>query len=383
MKAVGIIVEYNPFHNGHLHQVTMAKKMFPDAIIVVAMSGNFLQRGEPAFMDKWTRAKQALQNGVDLVIEVPMVACVQPADRFALGTVRLLADLGVSELLFGAEHAEYDFMNYARLVHEVYGEFNKYDQSYAASFQKAIAAKIGHDLSQPNDVLGLAYAKANYSLGKPLRLNPIQRLGANYHERDLKKGQAIASASAIRANVIENVASISQYVPEATYQDLCNQRLVSWDDFWPYLRYSLLIKTPQELAEIYGMAEGIEYRLQQQAQLLPEATFDEWLKAVKSKRFTYTRLSRLAQAILVNLKPAEVIEYNEAPYMRLLGFSAKGQTYLNQVKKNLQYSLYTKVSQKDKNKRLRVDYRAGKLYQLVNGQEQDLKRAPIRIDGVN
>lgn len=378
MKAVGIVVEYNPFHNGHLHQVKLAKKLFKDAVLVVAMSGNFLQRGEPAILDKWTRAKQALSNGVDLVIEVPPAACVQPADRFAMGAIRLLADLGVSELIFGAEHAEYDFMAYAKKLRTVHGDFTKYDQSYAASFQQAITAKLGHRLDQPNDVLGLAYAKANDVLGCPLHLNPIQRTGANYHDTDLKIMQNIASASAIRNHVLNGtLTQIQQYVPQQTYQDLMTQKLVTWDDYWPYLRYALLRQTPQQLQQIYGMAEGIEYRLQQKAQQLPQATFDEWLKAVKSKRFTYTRLSRLAQAILVNLTPLEVANYHENPYMRLLGFTDLGRAYLSEVKKSLTYPLYTKVSKDDKNKQLSVDYRIGKIYQLVNGKEQDLKCSPI------
>ena len=380
MKAVGIIVEYNPFHNGHLHQVNCAKKMFKDAVLVVVMSGNFLQRGEPALLDKWTRARQALLNGVDLVIENPPAACVQPADRFALGAVRLLADLGVSELVFGAEHPEYDFMQYARLLRQVHGDFTRYDQSYAATFQQAIATKVGHIIDQPNDVLGLAYAKANDLLGEPLHLNPIQRTVANYHDTDLQVEQNIASASAIRKHVLaKTLSQVKRYVPEQTYADLATQKLVTWDDYWPYLKYALLSQSPTQLQKIYGMAEGIEYRMQQKAQELPHASFDEWLKAVKSKRFTYTRLSRLAQAVLVNLTPQEVQLYNAAPYMRLLGFNDLGRAYLNEVKKNLKYQLYTKVSKDDKAKRLSVDYRVGKIYQLVSQQEQDLKQAPIWI----
>lgn len=380
MPVAGIIAEYNPFHNGHLYQIQAVKKKFPDAPLVVAMSGNFLQRGEPASFDKWTRAEQALANGADLVVEIPVLACVQPADRFAFNGVSILASLGVTDLFFGAEHAEYDFADYARLVQSAHGDFKTYSESYAATFQKAVAAKIGHNVDQPNDLLGLAYAKANLKLGEPLRLNPIQRKNANYHEVELKAG-TIASATAIRQHYLAgNLAKLSAYVPEATLATLKTQRLLTWDDFFPYLKYKLLSTTPARLGEIYGMAEGIEYRLKEQMERLPStADFDQWLKAVKTKRFTYTRLSRLACALLLELTPAEVKEYNKAPYMRLLGFNAKGQQVLSQAKKTSTHQIIAKVSKDDKNAAYRVDYRAGKIYQLQNQLEQDLKRAPIRI----
>lgn len=380
MPVAGIIAEYNPFHNGHLYQIQAVKKKFPDAPLVVAMSGNFLQRGEPASFDKWTRAKQALANGADLVVEMPVLACVQPADRFAFNGVSILASLGVTDLFFGAEHAEYDFADYARLVQSTHGDFKTYSESYAATFQKAVAAKIGHNVDQPNDLLGLAYAKANLKLGEPLRLNPIQRKNANYHEVELKAG-TIASATAIRQHYLAgNLAKLSAYVPEATLATLKTQRLLTWDDFFPYLKYKLLSTTPARLGEIYGMAEGIEYRLKEQMERLPStADFDQWLKAVKTKRFTYTRLSRLACALLLELTLAEVKEYDKAPYMRLLGFNSKGQQVLSQAKKTSAHQIIAKVSKDDKNAAYRVDYRAGKIYQLQNQLEQDLKRAPIRI----
>lgn len=380
MPVAGIIAEYNPFHNGHLYQIQAVKKKFPDAPLVVAMSGNFLQRGEPASFDKWTRAEQALANGADLVIEMPVLACVQPADRFAFNGVSILASLGVTDLFFGAEHAEYDFAAYARLVQSTHGDFKTYNESYAATFQKAVAAKIGHNVDQPNDLLGLAYAKANLKLGEPLRLNPIQRKNANYHEVELKAG-TIASATAIRQHYLAgNLAKLSAYVPEATLATLKTQRLLTWDDFFPYLKYKLLSTAPARLGEIYGMAEGIEYRLKEQLERLPStADFDQWLKAVKTKRFTYTRLSRLACALLLELTQAEVKEYDQAPYMRLLGFSAKGQQILSRAKKTSAHQIIAKVSKDDKNAAYRVDYRAGKIYQLQNQLEQDLKRAPIRI----
>lgn len=383
--VVGVVAEYNPFHNGHLYQLQQIKEMYPGETIVVAMSGNFLQRGEPACLDKWTRTRQAISNGADLVIELPVLACVQPADRFADGAVSLLAALGATRLVFGAEHQEYDFQAMARQVHHVHGQFHKYDESYARSFQAAITREIGHPVDQPNDLLGLAYAKANYRLGEPLELVPIQRVETSYHDETLHQGAQIASASAIRKNFADDQQAtpakkelLAPYLPADSLTDLLTERFVSWDDFFPLLRYRLLSSQIPHLHQIYGMTEGIEYRLQEQTQRLPgDLTFEQWVKKVKTKRFTYTHLARLAVAVLLNISGAEVKDYNQAPYVRLLGFDRQGREQLAMVKKTCPFPIYSRVSQDDKKKQLAVDYRAGKIYQLFNGSEQDLKRAPL------
>ena len=240
MKIIGIIAEYNPFHNGHLYQIEKVKEIYPESIIIVAMSGNFLQRGEPAIVDKWVRAKQALLNGVDVVVEIPIAGCVQPADRFAENGVRILNNMGCEELFFGAEHAEYDFMTYAQLVQNLDStEFSKKNISYAEAFQEAVAAKIGHNIDSPNDVLGLAYAKANLKFGKKLKLNPISRNVAGYHDKSLSPNSNIASATAIRKVLFSKDHNlVDKYLP--SYQDLKDEKYISWDDFWPFLRYKLI-----------------------------------------------------------------------------------------------------------------------------------------------
>lgn len=383
--VVGVVAEYNPFHNGHLYQLQQIKARFPNETIVVAMSGNFLQRGEPACLDKWTRTRQAILNGADLVIELPVLACVQPADRFAFGAVSLLAALGATRLVFGAEHQEYDFMAMARQVQDVHGQFHKYDESYARSFQAAITHELGHPVDQPNDLLGLAYAKANYRLGEPLELIPVQRVETSYHDQTLHQGAQIASASAIRKNFTAGHRDpealkqlLAPYLPAWSLDDLLAEHFVTWDDFFPLLRYRLLSSQIPALHQIYGMTEGIEYRLQEQTQRLPgDLSFEQWVKKVKTKRFTYTHLARLAVAVLLNISATEVEAYNQAPYVRLLGFDQRGREQLSMVKKNCPFPIYSRVSQDDKKKQLAVDYRAGKIYQLFNGHEQDLKRAPL------
>ena len=377
-RIIGIITEYNPFHNGHLYQIQQVKKQFPDAPLVIAMSGNFLQRGEPAIIDKWHRAAECLANGADLVMELPLMAAVQPADRFAYYGVWTLAQMGVTDLFFGAEHATFDFMHDAQKAMEITGNFNKYHESFAKTYQQVIAEKVGHQVDQPNDLLGLAYAKTNLKLKAGINLHPIQRKNANYHDIELNDAGTIASASAIREALHHQNQDFEKFVPHQTAQDLKKQPLVSWDDFWIHLKMELLTHSPQELEKIYGMAEGIQYRMIAMVQRSEFAgDFDSWIKAVKSKRFTYTRLSRLATMTLLHITWDDVASFEAQPYLRVLGFSKKGQAVLHAAKKSCDHPIITNVSQDEKKGILRIDYRAGKVYQAVCGNEQDLKHAPI------
>ena len=377
-RITGIITEYNPFHNGHLYQIQQVKKQFPDVPLVIAMSGNFLQRGEPAIIDKWHRAAECLANGADLVMELPLMAAVQPADRFAYYGVWTLAQMGVTDLFFGAEHATFDFMHDAQKAMEITGNFNKYHESFAKTYQQVITEKVGHQVDQPNDLLGLAYAKANLKLKAGINLHPIQRKNANYHDIELNDAGTIASASAIREALHHQNQDFEKFVPHQTAQDLKKQPLVSWDDFWIHLKMELLTHSPQELEKIYGMAEGIQYRMIAMAQRSEFAgSFDSWIKAVKNKRFTYTRLSRLATMTLLHITWDDVASFEAQPYLRVLGFSKKGQAVLHAAKKSCDHPIITNVSQDEKKGILRIDYRAGKVYQAVCGNEQDLKHAPI------
>ena len=377
-RIIGIITEYNPFHNGHLYQIQQVKKQFPDAPLVIAMSGNFLQRGEPAIIDKWHRAAECLANGADLVMELPLMAAVQPADWFAYYGVWTLAQMGVTDLFFGAEHATFDFMHDAQKAMEITGNFNKYHESFAKTYQQVITEKVGHQVDQPNDLLGLAYAKANLKLKAGISLHPIQRKNANYHDIELNDAGTIASASAIREALHHQNQDFEKFVPHQTAQDLKAQSLVSWDDFWIHLKMELLTHSPQELEKIYGMAEGIQYRMIAMVQRSEFAgDFDSWIKAVKSKRFTYTRLSRLATMTLLHITWDDVASFEAQPYLRVLGFSKKGQAVLHAAKKSCDHPIITNVSQDEKKGILRIDYRAGKVYQAVCGNEQDLKHAPI------
>lgn len=378
LKAVGLVVEYNPFHNGHLYHLQKAKEVTGADVVVAVMSGNFTQRGEPTILDKWQRARAALNNGVDLVIELPLVSAVEPADRFAAGALQLLADMQVESVVFGAEHPHWDFHHMVDLEKSFQADqFKQFDQTYATQFNQQLKERIGVSLIDPNDILAFSYYKANINSRFGLRLVPIQRTGSQYHDQQIRG--KVASASAIRNSVTNKQQElIQESVPEDTFEELVHFKMIpSWDQLYPLLR-NQLIQAPQSLlAQTYQMSEGLENRLKRIAER--ELTFDGFIKRVKTKRYTYAHLTRLFLYTVLQASETEVHNAIYHPYHHLLGFTEMGQEYLHHVKKQLQYPLITKVDQTLHHGDFTLDYRAGKLYQMFTPDEQDIKRSPIRV----
>lgn len=377
MRAVGLITEYNPLHNGHRYHIQTAKQLTGADCTVVVMSGNWLQRGEPAILDKWTRAKLALQNGADLVIELPVYFATQPAHLFARGGVTLLSALGVRQLVFGAEHPQLDFAHLVRTLAANQADFSAYNATFATQFNAALRAATGVTLTHANDMLSFCYYVANQQLPRPMELLPIQRQRADHADTTIDD-RHFASGTAIReAAFAQQWAAIQPVVPADTFDQLQRQRLQRWADFWPFLQYQLLTVSVARSGQYDQMAEGLEYRMREKAQTATD--FDDFIHQVKSKRYTYTRLQRVATAALLQLTQAEVQAAQAQPYIRVLGFNATGQTYLHQVKKQLELPLYTKINKDLRQHAMNLDYRAGRVYELVNGQSQDLYRRPWRF----
>lgn len=374
MRAVGLITEYNPFHNGHIYHIKQAKKITNADVVVAVMSGNFTQRGEPTILDKWQRARAALENGVDLVIELPVFMAVQPAHRFAAGAVRLLNDLQVTDIVFGAEHPAWNFSEFV-MAEQQFNEqgFEQFNATYATQFNQQLKKITGHSLTAPNDILAFSYYKAITENHYPIVLHPISRMGSQYHDQSITG--TIASASAIRKAVTKH-ETIAQVAPATTRQSLANlTKLADWEQLYPLLR-NFLIQTPVTyFQQIYQMAEGLEYRYQEAAER--ELTFAGFIKRVKTKRYTYSRLLRVCLYTVMEMTTTEVIQANAHPYLHVLGFTKRGQEYLHQIKKQVAYPLLTKISHDEHENLVNLDYRAGKLYQMFSPVEQDLKHAPI------
>lgn len=388
MKSCGIIVEYNPFHNGHQYHAKMAREMSGADVVIAVMSGNFLQRGEPAIIDKWTRANEALTNGVDLVIELPFAYAVQSADYFAAGGIKLLHALNCEALCFGTDNqSEMDYELFGNFVKNNQIEINQlyqtiknngmsYPQQMTEVFRRLYPSS-GLDFSSPNHILGLSYAKENANYEKPMKLYPLKREQAGYHDTNIY--QDFASATAIRKAVFsDELAQITKVLPEKVVIDLATLPTISWENYWPLLKYKLISSSTSDLQEIYQMKEGIEYRLQEAAK--NSDSFQTFMEQAKTKRYTWTRLQRLATYVLNNVKQQEITNSWNQTHLQVLGFSEQGQRFLREEKKQLTLPLITKVSKSLKTQ-LAIDIRSNQLYQLGHPSilEQNFGRFPIRI----
>ena len=392
LTSCGVIVEYNPFHNGHIYHLKEARKKSEVDVLVAVMSGNFLQRGEPAIIDKWQRAETALHNGADLVIELPFAYAVQSADYFAKGGIKLLHSLNVESLCFGTDltqSMDYElfgqtYVEKEKLINQRYQEIKNNGESYPqqmTQIYRELLQQVPLDFSSPNHILGMAYAKENARYANPMSLIPITRQGSGYHDETIKS-QEFSSATAIRQRVLEkDITSISHTVPSETRDFLENTDLHSWGDYWPLLKYHLLNHSFDELSDTYQLSEGIEYRLKESVK--KAASFSGFMSLVKTKRYTWTRLQRLATYLLLNVREKEIHDVWQNSYLRVLGFTENGRQFLNQEKNHATLPIVTKIDQKNE-KQLSLDIRAGQIYQLAQQHhhiEQDYYRSPIYLKG--
>lgn len=380
MKACGVIAEYNPFHNGHAYQLTQAREKAHADVMVVVMSGNYVQRGEPAIVDKWQRARMALTNGADLVIELPFAISSQPADRFAAGALQILDALNCQTLAFGVEKSEFD---YKTLLNEIAPKLKRpqftvnYTKTYATQWNDFLEEKLGQRIEKPNQLLALSYAYANAQLDRPLELLPITRIGVAHD--DLNSTASYASATAIRQLLLAGeMESVARFVPYDL--SLFSDKLLSWQDLWPYLHYALNVSWPQELTPIYQMSEGLEYRFWQQNQ--KSTDFDQFLQLVKSKRYTYARLRRLALYTVLQVTAADITAASTVDQpIHVLGFNSVGQAYLRELRKNNAAHLITKVTA-DLGKpsgSLGLQVRVDRLIEQLTGVEQNFRQHIIMI----
>lgn len=386
MKSCGVITEYNPFHNGHAYHLKRARDVSRAEVVVAVMSGNFLQRGEPAIIDKWQRAEVALTHGADLVIELPFAYAVQSADYFGFGAVKLLQALGVDSLCFGTDSDE-------TLDYQAFAEFNQSHQvELAQAFQEIRNNGMNYpqqmtevyrkllpewqlDFQTPNHILGMSYAKANQKFTSPMTLLPIKREVSHHHQEKIESFD-FASGTAIRkATLLGDFRQIERVVPEDTYQLLTATKLASWEGAWPLLKYQLMVSSVDQLASCYQVVEGIEFRLKEMA--VKANSFGEFVSLVKTKRFTWTRIQRLCTYLLIQVKVEEIEEVRENSYLRILGFNDRGRQFLGERRKEIELPVVTNLN-KTTESLLHLDIRAGQVYQLLtDSKAQDYYRKPL------
>ncbi|MBA2870697.1 putative nucleotidyltransferase [Anoxybacillus calidus] len=359
MKAVGIVVEYNPFHNGHLYHLHETKRQTGADCVIAVMSGNFLQRGEPAIVSKWARTRMALAAGVDIIVELPYMFAVQAAKEFAAGAVSLLAALHCDCICFGSESGDiHHFTEAVKALAKQEDKYNtylkkalqtgvSYPKASALAFQQLQIENL--DLTKPNNILGFYYVKSIMEEHKQITPHTIKRIAAGYHDQTISD-QSIASATSLRNALnysIEHLEKIAPYIPESTknmlYEYYSTYRLFhQWNDYFSLLKYRILTMDINEMREIADMDEGLEYRFKNAA--IEAKNFVELIDMVKTKRYTWTRLQRTCTHILTNFTKQQKESNKKATYIRLLGMSETGRSYLKAVKKQLSLPIISKVS---------------------------------------
>ena len=363
MTVTGIIAEFNPFHNGHKYLLEQA-----EGLKIVAMSGNFVQRGEPAIVDKWTRAQMALENGADLVVELPFLVAVQSADHFAKGAVEILSRLGMDQLTFGTEEV-LDYQKIATVYSEQAEEMEAFlrslpeDLSYPQKTQKMWESFAGVEFTgdTPNHILGLAYAKA--CAGKAIELKPIQRQGAGYHSKE--KEVAYASATSLRLHK-EDQDFVDKFMPNSYLFQSAPQ--VTWEDYYQLLCYQILTHT--DLTQIFQVNDELANRIKDA--IRSASSVEDLVEKVATKRYTKARVRRILTYILVG-----VIEEILPTAIHVLGFTEKGQAHLKSLKG--QVNFVTRIGREPWDI---LSQQADQVYQLGHPKlpEQTWGRVPVRVE---
>ncbi|MDD6920280.1 MAG: nucleotidyltransferase [Eubacteriales bacterium] len=422
-KVLGIIAEYNPFHNGHLYHINEAKKISGADTVVVVMSGNFTQRGEPSIIDKYERTKMAIDNGVDLVVELPFYYACNSAQYFAEGGIEILESLGVVDYIaFGAETGDIDVLkkisNIVLEKNEILQRYLDKGLSYPAALEESLKeivkvseADFGNDfvdnyvnnsansfINNSNDILAIEYLKALKKMDSSIIPITITRKGARHLDSNINaefaSGSAIrryikefwqemldsqnntlisATSNNVYKNMIENnkfgvqCELLKNVLPDLALEILkknIDKLYLDEKKYYDILRAKLMTAKECELKRIYSISEGLENKFL--SELRYSNTLDDYIKSVKSKRYTYTRINRICSQIIVNLTKDE----KPPKYIRILGFNHKGRQLLKNIKGGglNKLPIYTDVSQKEKDL-MRHDITATDIYNLLSNND--------------
>lgn len=391
MKAVGIIAEYNPFHNGHAYLIKQARKQTDADAVIVIMSGSFVQRGEPAIFDKYTRTRAALACGADLVLELPVWCATASAELFAAGAVAQLTAAGCDFLCFGSECGNLSLLQQvAKLLAEEPPAYRDHLQtalrtglSYPAAVMKAASHTIeGHWalsdqlpalLSSPNNLLSIEYLKAIYRQHSSMQPVTIQRIGQGYH--DTTPTEPYSSASAIRnylhtsdsdSTTVENqtFSELSQWMPPEALSCIQPAQALMADDFSGLLDYRRCYT--DDFTKWAGFSPALSNRL-----LALEHTpvaLTEVAAQLKTKQYTYSHISRALFHMLLDirytdLEAAEAVGYT--PYLRVLGIRREMTGLLRQISRNTDIPLINKVADALPDRLFQLDLQASHLYRSV------------------
>lgn len=367
MKILGIVAEYNPFHLGHKYHIEKAKQKYNCDCVAVVMSGNYVQRGDLAIIDKQTRAEIAIKNDVDLVIELPFPFSCQNAELFALSAIKELRKIKATAISFGCENTNietlYKIASLQLEDNKLFREILKNNLSTGLSYPKALNNTLCHllkdninineDILLPNNVLAIEYIKACIKLNFEVEFIPVKRHISQHN--DLALDKSLASATAIRRLMLNNDTRLfKKYVSENTF-DLISKYLKKYKSFntmekyLDIIYYKINLDGKKKLKTIYDVAEGIENKIYDN--IYKYDNLNDFILSIKTKRYTYARIRRILLNIILDLtkdKMAQLINYNNN-YVKILAFNDNGKNLLSYLRKSdtnpiTKYSDYQKNS---------------------------------------
>lgn len=416
MKAVGLVTEYNPFHNGHLYHLNKAMELTGADISVAVMSGDFVQRGEPAVLDKYTRTSMALNSGVNLVVELPVNYAVSSAESFAAGALKVLDYIKADSIAFGSESGNIERLS--KLAHilcdnedTLYKEISKYTAngiSYAAARQKVVEKLTDKDtaamLTSSNNILAVEYLKAIIKNNYAIKPYTVQRQGDSYNDTDIRS--EYASATALRENL--KADNISEYIPVKAGLILSsNTNYIYPDDITEALFTRLLdilfasnydknvfIENVMQYPDVSKEIAGRLYKsaMDMITRTVPQRSEskDNWAfsfgslcEHIKTKEVPLSRIKRALVRITLGLDKKHMEKYANEPYIRVLGFDKKGQEYLSYIRKTVEVPLITKTA--DYKEILLDDIHAANIYNMIVAGKYGVKelgdfvRGPVRV----
>lgn len=370
MDIIGIIAEYNPFHNGHIYHINKIKEMFPNSIIILVLNGYFLERGEISIESIHSKTLLALQNKVDIVLSLPFIFGSNSADIFSDAALEILNTVGVNKLIFGSESCNINLL-YELANKSLNNEYDKNVKTYlneGINYPTALNKALGININTPNDLLGLSYIKSIIKNKYNIEAIAIKRTN-NYHDKN--SNENIISASNIREKINNNI-DIKRFVPTTKYINK-----IDYDLYFKLLKYKII--NDDNLNKYLTVDEGIENRLKK---VINECNnINDLINKVKTKRYTYNRINRMFIHILIGLTKEDKINTTNNTYIRLLGFNTIGKKYINSIKKNLTIPIVTNL--KNINSIIKnYDIKAYNIYNMLVNEdilEYEKSNKPIYI----
>ncbi len=381
-KRIGIIAEYNPFHNGHLYQIQKAKELTGADTVIAVMSGNFTQRGDTSLINKFEKTKIALQNEVDMVIELPTIYSISSAENFALGGIKILNEIGnIDYLVFGIEEDNLQELQaiadvlvnendkFKRTIKEELDKGNSYPKAREIALKKVLSSEnVENVMQKPNNILAIEYLKALKITNSKIKPIAIKRKNTMHNDENINKNYA--SGTYIRKLFIENnFDEISKVVPKYTYErllELKNQGtyVSSINDFSDIVIYKIRTMTKEEISQIADVNEGLENSIKHASTNCK--TRDEIIEKVSTKRYTKTKISRILTYILLDIKKSEMEQSkNTNQYIRVLGINKKCEGILKTINNDKLITSLKKFEENNgENQLLNIDKKATEIYTI-------------------